>query len=133
MHSTADSTGPGIVIKAILSKRLSFQWLKVFLITISIKGHHLPFTYLLMSLKMNLDKSNFRFYIYPQRGMQDTNCKRSSYIHHPTMCLSNLDAEGAGVGVESNGKSNKTCNYYQINISILCIPVHQLGTAHSNI
>lgn len=30
MHRTADSTGPGIVIKAILSKNLSFWWLKVF-------------------------------------------------------------------------------------------------------
>jgi len=44
MHSTADSSGPGTVRKAILSKKLGFWWLKEFLITISIKGHHLPFT-----------------------------------------------------------------------------------------
>lgn len=110
MHSTADSTGPRIVVKAILSKKLSFWWFKVFRITISIKGHHLPFPFSQISLKIHWDKSNFGFYIYSQRGMQDTNCKRSSYIHHPAMCLFNLDAEGAGVGVESNGKSNTICN-----------------------
>lgn len=86
MHSAANSTGPGIVIKAILSSKLSFRWLKVFLIPISIKGHNLPFTYSQMSLKINLDKSNFGFCFYSQRGTQDTDCKRSSYIHYPTMC-----------------------------------------------
>lgn len=61
MHITADSPGPGIVIKAILSKKLSFWKLKVFLLTISIKGHHLLFTYSQMSLKIDLHKSNFGF------------------------------------------------------------------------
>lgn len=61
MHTTADTTGPGIVIKAILSKKLSFWRLKVFLLTISIKGHHLPFIYSQMSLKIDLHQCNFGF------------------------------------------------------------------------
>lgn len=61
MHITADSIGPGIVINAILSKKLSLLRLKVFLLTISIKGHHLPITYSQMSLKIDLHKSNFGF------------------------------------------------------------------------
>ena len=86
-----------------------------------------------MSLKINLEKSNCGFYIYSQRGIQDTNCKRSSYIHHPTLCLSNLDAEGADVGVESNGKSNTICNYCQTTFPFYTSYVHQLGATHSNI
>lgn len=60
MHITADSIGPGIVVKAILSKKLSFWRLKVFLLTISIKGHHLPFTYSQMSLKFLCSKRHAR-------------------------------------------------------------------------
>lgn len=61
MHITADSIEPGTVIKAILSKKLNFWTLEVFLLTISIKGHNLPFTYSQMSLKIDLHKSNFGF------------------------------------------------------------------------
>lgn len=36
--------------------------------------------------------------------------KEAPTFHHPTMCLFNLDAEEADVGVESNGKDNAICN-----------------------
>lgn len=121
MHSAANSTGPGIVIKAILSSKLSLWWLKVFSIPISIKGHNLPFTYSQMSLKINLDKSNFGFCFYSQRGTQDTNCKRSSYMHYPTMCYLTWMQKELMWEWKAMEKAIQFAINKKINISILCI------------